>query len=176
MTGTLWSANISSSLQCTIRIWIINNGCRYTYFSPCAGDLSRDPVSVFPLMSCHDVWGRGPDAAVTWRRPRPAPATRAHYISIWEVCVVRPRQWWRHSSYQASHTLNIDPSTNVRWRLTYSAFTDSFTKFTATTHNRGHQKLDTSTDNGSDCVGRTLLWRAKNCSNKDIARIWSIIQ
>ena len=171
MTGTLWSANISSSLQCTIRIWIMDVDIHIS-----RRVLVTCLVTQSPLMSCHDVWGRGPDAAVTWRRPRPAPATRAHYISIWEVCVVRPRQWWRHSSYQASHTLNIDPSTNVKWWLTYSAFPDSFTKFTATTHNRGHQKLDTSTDNGSDCVGRTLLWRAKNCSNKDIARIWSIIQ
>ncbi len=156
----------------------MDNGYGYMCFSPCAGDLSRDPVSMFPLMSCHDVWGRGPDAAVTWRRPRPAPATRAHYISIWEVCVVRPRQWWRHSSYQASHNQHwsLDKCGAGGWWLTYLAFTDSFTKFTATTHDRGDQKLDTSTDNGSDCVGRTLLWRDKNCSNKDIARIWSIIQ
>ena len=174
MTETLSSANIYSSLQCMIRIWI----WIYVFLAVCWWLVSWPSLRV-PLMSCHDVWGRGPDAAVTWRRPRPAPATRAHYISIWEVCVVRPRQWWRHSSYQASHTVNIDPSTNVRLEgdgLLYAAFTDSFTKFTATTHDRGNQKLDTSTDNGSDCVGRTLLWRDKNCSNKDIARIWSIIQ
>ena len=84
-----------------------------------AGDLchtSRD------RLIADDVWGRGPILPWHGARPRPAPATQPHYISIWEVCVVRPRLGWRHIITVITHCLLILSITNVSWMWRMTAY------------------------------------------------------
>ena len=171
MTWTLWSANISgSSLQSMMRPVVFLAGLRV------AGDLchtSRDQVRWWCLRP-------GPDTAVTWRPSPPRPRHPASlYFNLGSLCGQAETGMATH--HHSHHTLSADPEHNKCELNVENDGLFTWLSLTALPSSRpqpttADQKLDTSTDNGLDCMNTFVKREDKNFSNIDIARIRSIIQ
>ena len=126
----------------------------------------------------------GPDAAVTWRLSPPRPRHPASlYFNLGSLCGQAETGMATH--HHSHHTLSIDSQHNNCQLNAENDGLFTWLSLTALPSSRpqpttADQKLDTSTDNGLDCVVWTLNTfverEDKNLSNKDIARIRSIIQ